>query len=76
MALTTQLDVVSAEREIFSGEVEMVFAPAVEGEVGITPGHSALITTLAPGEVRAVMAGGKRSRSTSRAVSSRCSPTS
>ena len=54
MALTTQLDVVSAEREIFSGEVEVVFAPAVEGEVGIMPRHSALITTLAPGEVRAV----------------------
>lgn len=58
MAVTTQLDVVSAEREIFSGQVEMVFAPAVEGEVGIMPGHSALVTTLAPGEVRAVMPGG------------------
>ena len=55
MALITRLDVVSAEREIFSGEVEMVFAPAVEGEVGIMPGHSALITMLAPGEVRAVL---------------------
>ena len=59
MVLTTRLDVVSAEREIFSGEVEMVSAPAVEGEVGIMPGHSALITTLAPGEVRAVMPGGE-----------------
>ncbi len=58
MALTTQLDVVSAEREIFSGEVEMVFAPALEGEVGIMPNHTAFITTLAPGEVRAVMADG------------------
>lgn len=58
MALTTQLDVVSAEREIFSGEVEMVFAPALEGEVGIMPNHTAFITTLAPGEVRAVMPDG------------------
>lgn len=59
MALTTQLDVVSAEREIFSGEVEMVFAPAAEGEVGVMPRHSAFITTLAPGEVRAVRPGGE-----------------
>ena len=56
---TTRLDVVSAEREIFSGEVEMVSAPAVEGEVGILPGHSAFITTLAPGEVRAVLPDGQ-----------------
>ena len=59
MALTTQLDVVSAEREIFSGEVEMIFAPAIEGEVGIMPRHSAFITTLGPGEVRAVLPGGE-----------------
>lgn len=30
----------------------MVFAPAVQGEVGIAPGHSALLTRLSPGEVR------------------------
>lgn len=51
---TTQLDVVSAERQIFSGEVAMVFAPALEGEVGIMPRHTAFITVLGPGEVRAV----------------------
>jgi len=49
---TVHLDIVSAEREIFSGEVEMVFAPAVMGEIGIVPGHSPLVTQLAPGEVR------------------------
>ncbi len=59
MALTTHLDIVSAEREIFSGPVEMVFAPAVEGEVGILPRHSAYITRLEPGEVRAVHPGGR-----------------
>lgn len=59
MASTTQLEIVSAEREIFSGPVEVVFAPAIEGEVGIHPGHTALITTLSPGEVRAVHAGGQ-----------------
>ncbi len=49
---TLHIDIVSAEREIFSGEVEMVFAPAIMGEVGIAPGHTPLITQLAPGEVR------------------------
>ena len=58
MVMTTRLDIVSAEREIFSGPVEMVYAPASEGEVGITPGHTALITTLKPGEVRAIHQGG------------------
>lgn len=52
MTATIQVDIVSAEKEIFSGEVEMVFAPAAMGEVGIAPGHTPLVTTLAPGEVR------------------------
>lgn len=49
---TVQVDIVSAENEIFSGEVEMVFAPALLGEVGIAPGHTPLVTQLGPGEVR------------------------
>ena len=46
-------DIVSAEEEIFSQEVEMVFAPAEMGEVGISPKHTPLITKLKPGDVRA-----------------------
>lgn len=46
------IDIVSAEREIFSGEAEMVFAPAIMGEIGVAPGHASLVTRLAPGEVR------------------------
>jgi len=49
---TIRVDIVSAESEIFSGQAAMVFAPAVEGEVGIAPRHSPLITRLNPGEVR------------------------
>ena len=52
MAMTIHVDIVSAEREIFSGLVEMVFAPAEMGEVGIAPRHAPLITKLNPGEVR------------------------
>jgi F-type H+-transporting ATPase subunit epsilon len=52
MTMTIHVDIVSAEREIFSGQAEMVFAPAELGEVGITPRHAPLITKLNPGEVR------------------------
>jgi F-type H+-transporting ATPase subunit epsilon len=52
MPMTIHVDIVSAEREIFSGLAEMVFAPAEIGEVGIAPRHAPLITKLKPGEVR------------------------
>lgn len=52
MAMTMHIDIVSAEREIFSGRAEMVLAPAILGEVGIMPGHAPLVTGLGPGEVR------------------------
>ena len=48
-----KLDIVSAEEEIFSQEVEMIYAPAEMGEVGISPKHAPLITKLKPGDVRA-----------------------
>ena len=49
---TIQVDIVSAEGEIHSGEATIVFAPAKMGEVGITPRHAPLLTVLKPGEVR------------------------
>ena len=49
---TIQVDIVSAEGEIHSGEAAMVFAPASMGEVGIAPRHAPMLTTLRPGEVR------------------------
>ncbi|ESS71227.1 ATP synthase epsilon chain [Methyloglobulus morosus KoM1] len=52
MVMTVHVDIVSAEKEIFSGSAEMVFAPAELGEVGITPRHAPFITRLKPGEVR------------------------
>ncbi|MCU7890432.1 MAG: F0F1 ATP synthase subunit epsilon [Candidatus Thiodiazotropha sp. (ex Ustalcina ferruginea)] len=52
MAMTIHVDIVSAEGEIFSGLAEMVYAPAVMGEVGIAPRHTPLVTQLKPGEVR------------------------
>tara|TARA_B100000579_G_C22778558_1_gene827961 strand:+ start:763 stop:1176 length:414 start_codon:yes stop_codon:yes gene_type:complete len=47
-----KVEIVSAEKEIYSGTAEMVFAPAAEGEIGVAPGHAPLLTLLGPGEVR------------------------
>ncbi|MBL1142478.1 MAG: F0F1 ATP synthase subunit epsilon [Proteobacteria bacterium] len=52
MTDTIHVDIVSAEHEVFSGNAEMVFAPAEMGEVGIAPGHAPFVTKLGPGEVR------------------------
>jgi F-type H+-transporting ATPase subunit epsilon len=52
MAMTMHVDIVSAEREIFSGTANMVFAPAEMGEMGIMPRHTPLLTRLKPGGVR------------------------
>ncbi|OOZ18926.1 F0F1 ATP synthase subunit epsilon [Solemya velum gill symbiont] len=52
MSMTIHVDIVSAEGEIHSGQAEMVFAPAVMGELGIAPRHTPLVTTLKPGDVR------------------------
>jgi F-type H+-transporting ATPase subunit epsilon len=52
MAMTLHVDIVSAEREIYSGRAEMVFAPLVTGEVGVLPRHAPLLARLKPGEVR------------------------
>ena len=59
MAMTIHVDIVSAEEKIFSGLAEMVYAPAVMGEVGIAPRHTPLISPLKPGEVRLDLGGGK-----------------
>ncbi len=53
MADKIRLEIVSAEEELFSEDVEMVYAPAEMGEVGVSPKHTPLITKLKPGDVRA-----------------------
>lgn len=47
-----KVDLVDSEKEIFSGEVEFVIAPAVEGELGVYPHHAPLISKLKPGVLR------------------------
>jgi F-type H+-transporting ATPase subunit epsilon len=47
----TRLEIVSAERVVFSEDVEVVVAPGVEGQLGILPHHAPLMTILLPGEL-------------------------
>ena len=56
MSNTVQIDVVSAEESIFSGEAEFVVAPAKMGEVGIYPNHAPMITTLKSGSLKITLA--------------------
>ncbi len=58
MANTMQVDVVSAEAQIFSGLAEFVALPGEVGELGIYPKHTPLITRIRPGAVRIQKAGG------------------
>ena len=53
-AMSFHLDVVSAEKEIFSGRVQHVQITGSEGEMGIKAGHAPLITSIKPGMVRIV----------------------
>ena len=53
--ITINVEIVSAEREIYSGSVDAVFAPALMGEVGIYPRHTPFLTLLKAGGVRVVV---------------------
>jgi F-type H+-transporting ATPase subunit epsilon len=55
MAMTIHVDVVSAEKSIFSGLAEFVVIPGVMGELGIYPRHAPLISRIKPGAVRIKM---------------------
>ena len=59
MAMTMHLDIVSAEKELFSGRAEVVIAPAIMGEVGIHARHTPMLTPLKPGEVKITKQGGE-----------------
>jgi len=48
----TRLEIVTAERVVFSDDVDVVVAPGVEGQLGILPHHAPLMTMLQPGELQ------------------------
>ncbi|HEX2031071.1 MAG TPA: ATP synthase F1 subunit epsilon [Actinomycetota bacterium] len=49
-----RVHVVSPEREIYSGDAELVVARGVDGDVGIMPGHAPMLVELAIAPVRIV----------------------
>ncbi len=55
---TIELDIVSAEASIFNGKVTFVSVTGAVGELGIQPGHSPLLTSLKPGQIRATLVDG------------------
>lgn len=58
METTIQCDIVSARKEIFSGEVSLFIASGSYGELGIAPRHAPLITTLKAGPLRLLLPNG------------------
>lgn len=62
MAAPFPFELVSPERLLFTGEVEDVVVPGVEGEMTVLKDHAPLMTTLKPGIVSIGEAGGKRTR--------------
>jgi F-type H+-transporting ATPase subunit epsilon len=54
---TINLEIITAERKIFSDTVSVVVAPGADGELGILPDHAPLLTTLQPGELKIIKEG-------------------
>jgi len=48
---TLRLEIITAERQVFSDDVNTVVVPGVDGELGVLPHHAPLITMIRPGEV-------------------------
>lgn len=59
MSMTMHCDIVSAEKSIFSGLVQMVVAAGSLGDLGIAPGHAPLLTALIPGPVKLILENGE-----------------
>src|SRR6188768_10038 len=52
LGMPLQLEIVTPERAVFSDEVDAVFCPGIEGELGVLPHHAPLLSTLGIGELR------------------------
>jgi F-type H+-transporting ATPase subunit epsilon len=59
MAMTFHCDIVTAEKSMFSGLVELLVVAGDLGELGVTYGHAPLLTGIRPGPVRVVRQGGE-----------------
>ena len=52
-----RLEIVTAERVVYSEDIDVLVAPGIDGELGILPSHAPLLTMLKPGEIRVVKDG-------------------
>lgn len=59
---TMQLEIVSAEASVFTGTVHSLVAEGERGELGVHPGHTALLTQIKPGQIRAEVEGEQEDR--------------
>ena len=57
-----EVDLVAADRKVWSGAATMVVAPAADGEIGVLPGHAPVLTLLRPGTIKVVALDGTRVR--------------
>ncbi len=55
---TLRVELVAAEKAVWSGEAKMVIAKTVEGEIGLLPGHEPMLAILSTGEVRITLEDG------------------
>lgn len=60
MAEKLQFALVSPERELFQGEVDQVVVPGADGEFGVLPRHTPVMSTIKPGALRIFNDGGER----------------
>jgi len=51
MMATLRLEIITAERQVFADDINILVAPGIEGELGILPHHAPLMTMLQPGEL-------------------------
>ncbi len=61
---TLHVDLVAADRAVWSGSAKMVVAKTIEGEIGLLPGHEPMLAILATGEVRITLETGEAIKAT------------
>ena len=61
---TLRVELVAADRAVWSGDAKMVIAKTVEGEIGLLPGHEPMLAILASGDVRITLPTGESIKAT------------
>ena len=61
---TLRVELVAADRAVWSGDAKMVIAKTVEGEIGLLPGHEPMLAILASGDVRITLPTGENIKAT------------